>query len=101
MDSAMSVPLLVAESHSLRFADFVLGIGYLEKAMAGCNKIIVYLEHVKGLYGAKFDMGLIEDVILRYANTRIKMFRLEKSWKKFRTEYGDEKTGKGKGDFKY
>ncbi|PIP86294.1 hypothetical protein COV42_00025 [Candidatus Campbellbacteria bacterium CG11_big_fil_rev_8_21_14_0_20_44_21] len=101
LDCAMSVPLLVAESHSLRFADFALGVGYLEKAMAGCNKMIVYLEHVKGLYGTKFDMGLLDDIIGRYANARIKMFRLEKSWKKFRTEYADEKTGKGKGDFKY
>ena len=55
-DCAMAVPLLVAEAHSLRFADFALGVGYLEK-----------------------------------------------SWKKFRTEYADDKTGKGKGkgDFKY
>src|SRR3989344_5777812 len=51
-DCAMAVPLLVAEAHSLRFADFALGVGYLEK-----------------------------------------------SWKKFRTEYADDKTGKGKGDF--
>ena len=101
MDSAMSVPLLVAESHSLRFADFALGVGYLEKAMAGSNKMIVYLEHVKGLYGSKFDTGLIDDIILRYATARIKMFRLEKSWKKFRTEYKDEENAKGKGDFKY
>ncbi len=101
MDSAMSVPLLVAESHSLRFADFALGVGYLEKAMAGSNKMIVYLEHIKGLYGSKFDTGLIDDLILRYATSRIKMFRLEKSWKKFRTEYKDEEGGKGKGDFKY
>ena len=101
MDCAMSVPLLVAESHSLRFADFSLGVGYLEKAMAGCNKMIVYLEHAKGLYGEKFDMGLLEDIIERYANARIKMFRLEKSWKKFRTEYNDDETGKGKGNFKY
>jgi hypothetical protein len=101
LDCAMSVPLLVAESHSLRFADFALGVGYLEKAMAGCNKMIVYLEHIKGLYGTKFDMGLIEDIILRYATARIKMFRLEKSWKKFRTEYGDKESEKGKGGFKY
>lgn len=101
LDCAMSVPLLVAESHSLRFADFALGVGYLEKAMVGCNKMIVYLEHIKGLYGSKFDMGLIEDIILRYANARIKMFRLEKSWKKFRTEYNDEETKKGSGNLKY
>src|SRR3989338_8645314 len=96
MDSAMSVPLLVAESHSLRFADFALGVGYLEKAMAASNKMIVYLEHTKGLYGSKVDAGLIDDIIGRYADTRTKMFRLEKSWKIFRTEYADDKTGKGK-----
>mgnify|MGYP001582409896 CR=1 FL=1 len=101
MDSAMSIPLLVAESHSLRFADFALGVGYLEKAMAGCNKMIVYLEHAKGLFGSKFDMGLVDDIIGRYAESRLKMFRLEKSWKKFRTEYGDKDAGKGKGNFKY
>ena len=116
MDSAMSVPLLVAESHSLRFADFALGVGYLEKAMAGCNKMIVYLEHIKGLYGSKFDRlatgvagtkskslepDFLDDLIGRYAESRTKMFRLEKSWKKFRTEYNDKETGKGKGDFKY
>ncbi len=91
MDCAMSVPLLVAESHSLRFADFALGVGYLEKAMAGCNKMIVYLEHVKGLYGSKFDTGLIDDIISRYAVSRIKMFHLEKSWKKFMNQDKENK----------
>ena len=101
LDCAISVPLLVAESHSLRFADFALGVGYLEKAMAGANKMVVYLEHAKGLYGSKFDTGLIDDLIGRYSESRIKMFRLEKSWKRFRSEYADSDTGKGKGDFKY
>ena len=100
-DCAMSVPLLVAESHSLRFADFALGVGYLEKAMASANKMVVYLEHAKGLYGSKFDMGLIDDIIGRYILARTKMFHLEKSWKRFRTEYGDEAKGKGTGNFKY
>ena len=100
-DCAMSVPLLVAESHSLRFADFALGVGYLEKAMASANKMVVYLEHAKGLFGTKFDMGLIDDIIGRYILARTKMFHLEKSWKKFRSEYNDAETGKGKGNFKY
>ena len=100
-DCALAVPLLVAESHSLRFADFALGVGYLEKAMSASNKMIVYLEHVKGLFGSKVDSSLIEDLVERYAQARIKMFRLEKSWKRFRTEYADNETGKGKGDFKY
>jgi len=100
-ECALAVPLLVAESHSLRFADFALGVGYLEKAMSASNKMIVYLEHAKGLYGAKVDTSLVDDLVGRYAEARVKMFRLEKSWKKFRTEYVDNETGKGKGDFKY
>lgn len=99
--SALSVSLFVAESHSLRFADFALGVGYLEKAMSTSNKMVVYLEHVKGLYGSKLDQDLIEDIIGRYVSGRIKMFHLEKSWKRFRTEYGDSKEKKGDGGFKY
>ena len=53
------------------------------------------------MYGSKFDMGLVDDIIGRYAESRHKMFRLEKSWKKFRTEYGDKDAGKGMGNFKY
>jgi hypothetical protein len=101
MDCALSVPLLVAEAHSLRFADFSLGVGYLEKAMASANKMIVFLEHIKGIYGAKLDQTLIEDIIGRYAGGRIKMFHLEKSWRRFRDQYGDDKNKKGEGNFKY
>lgn len=100
-DCALAVPLFVAESHSLRFADFALGVGYLEKAMSASNKIIVYLEHALGLYGSKLDQSLVEDIIGRYAESRTKMFHLEKSWKRFREQYGDEKEKKGAGGFKY
>lgn len=100
-ECALSVPLLAAESHSLRFADFPLAVGFLEKAMSASNKAVVYLEHAKGLYGSKFDMGLIDDIIGRNADARIKMFRLEKSWKRFRSEYGDKDVGKGAGGLSY
>ena len=101
MDCSLAVPLLVAESHSLRFADFALGVGYLEKAMSTTNKMVVYLEHALGLYGSKLDQALIEDLIGRYTESRTKMFHLEKSWKRFRDQYGDEKEKKGAGGFKY
>lgn len=100
-DCALFVPLCVAESHSLRFADFALGVGYLEKAMSAVNKMIVYLEHVTGFYGSKVDQSLIADIVGRYAEVRTKMFHLEKSWKRFRDQYGDEKDKKGVGGFKY
>lgn len=80
---SMSVPLLVAEAHSLRFSDFKMAVATLEKAMQSCNKMIVYLEEAAGLYGAKIDVSFTEDMMRRYMDLRGKMFRLEKSWKKY------------------
>ncbi|MDP4000815.1 MAG: hypothetical protein Q8P83_01080 [bacterium] len=86
INCAMSVPLYIGESHSLRFSDFKLAVTTLEKAMQGCNKMIVYLEQMVGVYGVKLDQTLIEDLMHRYMDTRGKMWRLEKSWKKYRDE---------------
>lgn len=100
-DCTMSVPLFIGEAHSIRFGNFTLGLSLIEKAMSGCNKMIIYLEHIKGIYGSKVDADVIEEIIARYAESRIKSFHLEKSWKRFRTEYGDDKEKKGTGGFKY
>lgn len=82
---SMSIPLYIAEGHSIRFGDHKAGLLLLERAMAGCNKMIVYLEQVKGIYGSKIavDSDLWDDIIKRYADVRIKIFRLEKSWQKW------------------
>lgn len=85
MDCTMTVPLSIGEAHSIRFGDFAKGIALLEKAMSGCNKMIIYLEHIKGMYGAKVDAGVIDEIIARYAETRTKAFHLECSWKKWGT----------------
>ena len=82
----MSIPLYIGEAHSVRFADFAAGIAGLEKAMAACNKMVIYLEQIKGIYGSKVDGELIDDIIGRYAESRGKIFRLEKSWKRFRED---------------
>jgi hypothetical protein len=81
--NAMAIPLYISEGHSLRFADFALALGYIEKALSGCNRMSVYLDHIKGLYGDKVKVDLIEDLINRYTLVRSKIFRLEMSWKKF------------------
>ena len=97
---SMSIPLYIGESHSIRFANFTVGVGLLEKAMASSNKMIIYLEQIKGVYGSKVDVDLIEDIIARYADTRGKMFRLEKAWKRYREN--DLSTQKPKvGSFRY
>lgn len=81
---ALSIPLYIAEAHSLRFSDFKSAIATLEKAMMGCNKMIVYYEQVKGIYSKGLPAELIDDLSMRYMTTRGKMFRLEKSWQKYR-----------------
>lgn len=83
VNCAMTVPLSISEAHSIRFGDFPLGMSLIEKAMSGCNKMIVYLEHIKGLYGDKIDGSLIDDMINRYAESRVKTFHLQLSWKKW------------------
>lgn len=83
LNCSMSVPLYIGEAHSRRFADFGGGVELLEKAMSGCNKMIVYLEQIKGVYGSKVNVELVDDIIGRYMEGRTKMFHLEKSWKRF------------------
>lgn len=97
LNCSMSVPLYIGEAHSTRFADFKAGESLLEKAMAGCNKMIVYLEAIKGVYGSKMDAGLIDDIIGRYAESRTKMFHLEKSWRRFRSAAEVEGSSDSKG----
>ena len=82
-DCAMWVPLYIGEAHSIRFGDHKTGILLLERAMAGCNKMIIYLEQAKGIYGKRLDCDLIDDLISRYSVVRTKIFRLEKSWQKW------------------
>jgi hypothetical protein len=81
---ALSIPLYIAEAHGLRFSDFKVAISTLEKAMLGCNKMIVYMEQTGGIYGKDLQMDLLDDISKRYMDTRGKMWRLEKSWQKFR-----------------
>jgi len=83
IDCSMTVPLSIGEAHSIRFGDFPKGLALLEKAMSGCNKMIIYLEHIKGMYGDKMDGGILDEIIARYAESRTKAFHLELSWKKW------------------
>lgn len=85
-DCAMSVPLFIGEAHSIRFGNFALGLSLIEKAMSGCNKMIIYLEHIKGMYGDKADaLGVLDEIVARYAESRTKTFHLELSWEKWGT----------------
>jgi len=82
---ALAIPLLIAEAHGMRFADFDRAVATLEGAMRGCNKMIVYLEQVQGL-SSNADDSFIEDMMSRYMQVRGKMLRLERAWQKFRNQ---------------
>jgi hypothetical protein len=83
-DCAMNVPLSIGEAHSIRFGDFKRALALMEHAMSGCNKMIIYLEHAKGMHGVKADPdGIADELIARYAESRMKSFRLTQSWKKW------------------
>lgn len=84
---SLAIPLLIAEAHGMRFANFDRAVMTLESAMQGCNKMIVYLEQVQGL-SHNADESFLEDMSSRYMQTRGKMLRLERSWQKFRGQTG-------------
>lgn len=94
---SMSIPLWIGEAHSVRYDNFAGGVGLLEKAMATCNKMVIYLEQIKGIYGSKVNTELVDDIMGRYATVRVKIFRLEKSWKRYK-EIGPVEKGQ---NFKY
>ena len=96
INCSMAIPFFVAEAHSVRFTSFNEGVNLLEKAMLSCNKMIVYLEQSMGIYGKKLPIDLVEDLIRRYIETRGKMFRLEKAWKKYRVEDAGERQNKNR-----
>jgi len=83
VNCAMNLPLQIGEAHSMRFGNHEHALELMEKAMVNCNKMVVYLDQVKGIYGDKMNRDLLEDLIKRYQDVRGKIFRLEKAWQKF------------------
>jgi len=86
VNCSLSVPLCISEAHSMRFANRETSLGLLEKAMAGCNKMVVYLEEICGIYGEKVESDVIEELVKKYIDVRGKIFRLSKAWQKWDKE---------------
>jgi hypothetical protein len=79
---ALNTPLMIAEAHGMRFDDHAQALARLEKAMQGCNKMVVYLE----LYAALSENAntvRIEELSKTYIDVRGKTLRLSMAWKKF------------------
>ncbi|MFY9462742.1 MAG: hypothetical protein WAP52_00970 [Candidatus Sungiibacteriota bacterium] len=87
---ALGIPHQVAEAHSLRFGDHTAGIAAIERAMLGCNKMVVYLEQFRDICESGVEWEFFDDTIKKYLYVRRKMLRLEQAWKKFMPEYKEK-----------
>ncbi len=80
---ALKIPGFIAEAHSARFDSKLAGLSLLNDAMAGSNKMVVYLEQTRDIYSDDVDKVLIEELIRKYTYNRRKIFNLYKAWKRF------------------
>ena len=44
--------------------------------------MVVYLEEIRGIYGEKVSSEIIEELVKKYIDVRVKIFRLSKAWQK-------------------
>ena len=84
--TSLEIPRFIAEAHSARFESNLQGIVLLEKAMSGCNKMVVYLEQARDIYPEEIERVLCEETIKKYMYNRVKIFNLSKAWRKWMTE---------------
>lgn len=82
---ALEIPRYIAEAHTLRFDLPEKSLYMLEQARFLSNRMIVYLEQLRDIYAGRIERAAIELVIGRYANNRVKIFRLAKSWQRTNT----------------
>jgi hypothetical protein len=53
--TVLSLPILIATAHSLRFSNQEGAIGKLEEAMLNCNLAVVYLEQYRDIINIKYQ----------------------------------------------
>ena len=83
----IAIPRLIATSHSLRFSDKEKAIAVLEDTMLKCNLAVVYLEQYRDMYNKDIEVEFFEEQIKSLLALRMKIMRLQMSWKKF---WGDK-----------
>ena len=83
----IAIPRLIATAHSLRFSDKEKAIAVLEDSMLKCNLAVVYLEQYRDMYNKDIEVEFFEEKIKSLLALRMKIMRLQMSWKKF---WGDK-----------
>lgn len=93
VECSLEIPRLIAEAHSSRFETGKFSsLALLNKAMTGCNKMVVYLEQVRDIYSDEVDRVMVEELIRKYSYNRRKIFNLYKAWKRFMEKDKEEGT---------
>lgn len=83
LPTALGLPHLVAEAHSLRFGESTECLRRLEKAMLSCNKLVCYAEQARDISETGIEWEQFEELIKKYLYIRRKILNLQRSWKKF------------------
>jgi hypothetical protein len=83
IDCCLKIPESLATAHSHRF-ETGEELRFLEDALEGCNKAVVYLEQARDIFIKDMESrALCDDLIKRYILVRRKIFNLYKAWKRF------------------
>lgn len=83
VECCLKIPESIAIAHSHRFEKGDES-NFLEDALEGCNKAVVYLEQARDIYIKDIEgRAVCEDLIKRYILERRKIFNLYKAWQKF------------------
>ena len=82
-DLLLSLPMKVAEAHSIRFSDKTKSLAVLEEVMLGCNRSVVYLELYRDLAESGIENEFFEEHIKNLQTVRWKVMHLARSWEKF------------------
>ncbi|MFA6048111.1 MAG: hypothetical protein WCV59_00170 [Parcubacteria group bacterium] len=83
LPTALGLPHLIAEAHSLRFGSSLECLARLEKTMMNCNKLIVYVEQARDISETGIEWEQFDEQIKKYLYIRRKVLNLQRSWKKF------------------
>lgn len=82
-DLLLSLPMKIAEAHSVRFSDKAKGLAALEEVMLGCNRAVVFLELYRDLAESGIENDFFEEKIKDLQTVRWKVMHLARSWEKF------------------
>jgi len=80
---ALSIPHLIAESHSKRFGSGTECLSILDQVMLKCNKMVAYLEQVRDILNTGIETDRFEEEIKKYFTTRQKVLNLQRVWRKY------------------